>query len=308
MSAQQPAVPGPQGPGQPISGQGGDVATSDDPVTVLERVAARSAAQMTGENFPVALRIVPARPRGHLAAIYGFARFVDDVGDEAPGDRLALLDLVRADLARLYTGTPRLAPIARLIPLVDECAVPPDPLDRLIEANRIDQLTTRYETFADLISYCTFSADPVGRLVLYVAAAIDADNLRESDAVCSALQVLEHCQDVGEDRRRDRIYLPQSELRAADVSDAELRAGSASPGMRHVIAIQVDRAERMLASGVPLVRRVSGWSRIAVAGYVGGGLATIAALRRADYDVLARAVTPSKARTGMYAARMVVGS
>lgn len=276
----------------------------------LEAIAARSAAQMGGENFPVALRVVPARPRAHLARVYGFARFIDDVGDTgdtSPAERLQLLDQVEADVRALESGGAVLTPVLALRPLVDECGVPLDPFLDLIEANRVDQRVSRYPAFADLLDYCRLSAAPVGRLVLYVAGAATELNVGDSDAVCAALQVLEHCQDVGEDALAGRIYLPANELAAAGIDNDQLLASTTSGRLRSVISVQADRSVTLLERGAPLVRRLSGWARVAVAGYVGGGLATADALRRADYDVLAHAVRPSRGRTAVHALRLVVG-
>src|SRR5882757_4994519 len=153
---------------------------------VLERLAAASAAQAGSENFPVALRVLPKDPRDKLMRAYAFARFVDDVGDEAPGDRLALLDVIDADVRALPSGT-------AVSPFLD-----------LIEANRIDQRVSSYSSLADLLHYCDYSAAPVGRIVLHIAEAATEQNVADSDAVCNALQVLEHCQDVGEDARAGR--------------------------------------------------------------------------------------------------------
>jgi len=274
-------------------------------VAVLDEVAAGAAAQMGAENFPVALRILPSGPRAQLAAVYAFARFVDDVGDRAPGDRLALLDTVESDLLDLLGDGARLAPVAGLRPLVRDRGIPLEPFLDLVEANRLDQRTSAYETFADLLGYCRFSAAPVGRIVLHVAGAASRRNVADSDDVCNALQVLEHCQDVGEDARAGRVYLPAAELRAAGVDPGELRGADTGTALRGVLAVQVARAESLLHSGDALVRRLSGWARFAVAGYVAGGRATAAALRGANYDVLAHHVAPSRAGTVTRALRLV---
>jgi squalene synthase HpnC len=273
----------------------------------LERIAARSVAQMGAENFPVALRLLPRHAREQLVLVYAFARFVDDVGDEARGDRQALLAAVDADIAALTEGAARVRPVRELAPLVARGAVPVQPLHDLVEANRRDQTTSSYETFDDLLEYCRFSAAPVGRLVLSIAEVEDPTVLERSDRVCAALQVLEHCQDVGEDAAAGRVYLPAVDLRAAGVSAAELQAGSTSDGVRRVVADQVSRAESMLDAGAPLVRQLHGWPRVAVAGYVAGGRATAAALRGARFDVLSRTVRPSKVLTAAYALRLLTG-
>ena len=274
---------------------------------VLAAIGSRATSQMQTENFPVALRVVPRHPRGQLARVYAFARFVDDVGDEAPGDRTALLDLVEQDLRVVMLGASKLPPVAALRPVIDEHAVPLGLFEDLIEANRVDQYLHRYATFEDLLGYCRLSATPIGRIVLYIADGASAQNVLDSDAVCAALQVLEHCQDVGEDARAGRVYLPASDLSANGVSEAELLATQTSRAVRRVVHAQVDRALEMLESGPHLVRRLSGWARLAVSGYVAGGLVTAKALQSADYDVLARRIHPGKLATALRAARLSVG-
>lgn len=276
--------------------------------SVLTEIAQRSVAQMGAENFPVALRMLPREPRDSLSRVYAFARFVDDVGDEAPGDRYALLDAVARQVQAQWDGAEAaLAPVRGLGPLITSHAMPAQPFLDLIEANRIDQKISEYATFADLIGYCNYSAAPVGRIVLRLAEADTPSNVAASDEVCNALQVLEHCQDVGEDAARGRIYLPQDDLRRAGVGSGDLLATSTSTSLRRVIAIQVDRAERMLGAGRGLVRSLRGWSRFAVAGYLAGGEATARALARADYDVLPATIRPAKAQVALALARRVVG-
>jgi squalene synthase HpnC len=273
---------------------------------VLARVADRSISQMSTENFPVALRLLPRRPRSHLARVYQYARFVDDIGDEAPGDRLALLDRIESDVRALPAGGATLPPVAALAAVIDECAVPIEPFLDLVQANRVDQQVSRYETFDDLLDYCRLSAAPVGRIVLHIAGAATEQNIAYSDAVCAALQVLEHCQDVGEDARAARVYLPAEDLRAAGVPDADLTARATSPRLRRVIAKQVDRADALFVTGRPLIGRLRGWSRVAVAGYLAGGQATSSALHVADFDALAAPIRPGKARIIWRATRLMV--
>ncbi len=272
----------------------------------LVAVAERAAAQARAENFPVALRLLPRAARSQLARVYRFARFVDDVGDTTEGDRLALLALVEADVVRLDAGsTPRLTPVAGLAPVI-AAGVPMQPFLDLVAANVRDQHVTRYESFDALLGYCAVSAVPVGRIVLHLAErAGDERNRAESDCVCSALQVLEHCQDVREDARAGRVYLPAEDLRAAGVTDADLVSSTTSPALRSVVAAQVSRAEDLLRSGRPLVRRLGGWSRFAVAGYVAGGWATADALRKHDFDVLGQAIGPARPRVAGHALRLL---
>jgi squalene synthase HpnC len=280
-------------------------AVRPDAFRVLTAVADRSAAQIAAENFPVALRVLPRRARSALTAVYAYARFVDDVGDEAPGDRPALLDAVADEVRGAWQAMPTsLAPVTGLRPWIDSAHLQSQPFLDLIEANRMDQRQKQYPTFDDLMGYCRLSAAPIGRIVLRLADADDERNVADSDAICAALQVLEHCQDVGEDARAGRIYLPSDELRAAGIDDDQLLASSTSGRLRSVVSVQVARSVDLLDRGRPLVRRLSGWSRLAVAGYVGGGLATADALRAGDFDVLARTIGPSRIRTAGHAVRL----
>jgi squalene synthase HpnC len=281
--------------------------TSRAVTSLVQSAASTSAAKMAAENFPVALRVLPRGARDDLAAVYRFARFVDDVGDELPGgraERLAVLDVIADELRMLPDGGSSLPPVANLADLTRRHDVPVQDYLDLVEANRVDQHVASYATFDDLLGYCRLSAAPVGRIVLHVADAATPASIADSDAVCAALQVLEHCQDVGEDARRDRVYLPAAELRAAGVGDPELTGTATSPRLRRVVADQVTRARGLLAQGAPLVSRLHGWARLAVAGYVAGGLATADALEAATYDVLGQDVRPSSRRTAVHAARI----
>jgi len=246
------------------------------------------------ENFPVASRLLPVAVRTHLRAVYDVVRTIDDLGDEADGDRTALLHRFADDLALVWTGEPRSPVLRRLVPTVRACGLERDAFNRLIAANLQDQCVSRYDTWTELVGYCWLSAAPIGRLVLAVLG-IDPDAALawESDRVCTALQLLEHWQDVVEDRRRGRTYLPAEDLAAAGVDEADLDAPTASPALRRVLAEETARAVAVLDSGAPVVGRLGGWARVAVAGYVAGGRAAADSLRRRGYDVLA---TPPRTR------------
>lgn len=269
--------------------------TVADPTAALPQADAVMR-QASEENFPVASRLLPRDTRHHLLAIYGFARLVDDTGDEAPGDRTALLDLLDADLDRIERAEPPDHPLLRrLAPTVAACRLPLAPLRALIEANRRDQRQAAYETFDDLVAYCALSADPVGRLVLAVFGAATPERCRLSDHVCTALQIAEHCQDVAEDRARGRIYLPAEDLRRFGCTEADLDAPSANERVRALITFEVERVRSLLDRGAPLIGTLRGRRALAVAAYVAGGRAAIAAIERADFDVLAGA--PRATRT-----------
>ncbi|MGH3437757.1 MAG: squalene synthase HpnC [Sciscionella sp.] len=252
---------------------------------------------MSGENFTVAARLLPQRVRRHLLAVYVFARLVDDIGDEASGNRLILLDKVSRDLDHIYTGRmPAHEMLHDLAVTIDACGIPREPLQRLIEANRRDQVMQTYETYQELLDYCVLSANPVGHLVLYVFGAMSEQRKALADQVCTALQILEHCQDVAEDLQRGRTYVPREDMARFGVEEHDLKAATASTEVRALIAFEVQRAVRMLDMGQPLVASLHGTARLAVAGYLAGGRATVEALRASDYDVLARTVRPAKAR------------
>ena len=246
------------------------------------------------ENFPVALRVVPRDLRTRLETIYGFARLVDDAGDEIAGDRLAVLDWLEADLHRAFAGEARHPLLQRVTPLVRDLDLTPEPFLRLIEANRRDQRIARYATWSELAEYCTLSANPVGELVLASLGAVTPERLQASDDVCTALQLAEHLQDVGEDLGRGRVYLPAEDLELFDVSEADLRRQRPSPDLRKLLAFEVERARALLASGVPLVASLRRPGRLAVAAYVGGGRAALGAIERSGYDVLRRSPRAGK--------------
>ncbi|WP_328928738.1 squalene synthase HpnC [Streptomyces sp. NBC_00190] len=257
------------------------------------------------ENFPVAPAFLPRAWRDGLMAVYGYARLVDDIGDGdlAPGgldavllgldpaaadDPLAMLDAVEADLRRVFgghDGPPRHPLILALQPVVRAHGLTPEPFLGLIEANRQDQRVARYETYGDLLAYCELSANPVGRLVLSLTGTSTPERVRRSDAVCTALQIAEHLQDVTEDLGRNRIYLPAEDMRRFRVSEADLKAPSAGASVRSLVAFETERARELLNEGTPLVGSVHGRLRLLLAGFVGGGRAALNAITAAGFDV-----------------------
>jgi squalene synthase HpnC len=241
------------------------------------------------ENFPVAMLLLGPRTRAHLTAIYGFARLVDQLGDEVEGDRLAKLDLLEEDLERAFSGEPDHPLMKRLAASVQALDLPKRPFLRLIEANRRDQRQLRYRTFDELLSYCDLSANPVGELVLHVFGRATPELVELSDRICTALQLAEHWQDVSEDYARGRIYIPAEDLERFGIEPEELGAAHAGEAFSGLLAFEVERARNMLDQGAPLVGALRGRARLAVAGYVGGGRAALDAIEAARYDVLAGA-------------------
>jgi squalene synthase HpnC len=255
---------------------------------------------MTRENFPVALRALPGRLRHDLLAIYRWARYVDDVGDETTEDATVALKALAVDVQQLYDGQRAATPqVEGLRSLVHRHAVPVEPWLSLVEANLVDQQVTRYATFTDLVGYCALSADPVGRLVLHVFDAATPDRLELSDRVCTGLQLVEHWQDLREDYSRGRVYLPQEDLELFAVPEHALGAARATPDLRDLVRYETDRALAWLDAGAPLVSTLHGWARLSVSGYLNGGRAAAAGLRRAGYDPLPGVAKP----TGVQVAR-----
>ncbi|MFI8067644.1 squalene synthase HpnC [Streptomyces sp. NPDC086033] len=264
-----------------------------------------------GENFPVAPFFLPKDWRTDLVAVYGFARLVDDIGDGdlAPGgadarllgvppeeaeDRLLLLDAFEADLDRVFDGTPGHPLLRRLQATVRRRSLAPEPFLGLIAANRQDQLVTRYETYDDLLAYCELSANPVGRLVLAVTGTSTPERIRLSDAICTALQIVEHLQDVAEDLGRDRIYLPAEDMKRFHVQEADLAAKTAGASVRALVAYEAQRARELLNEGAPLVGSVHGRLKLLLAGFVAGGRAALHAIAAAEHDVLPGPPKPGK--------------
>jgi squalene synthase HpnC len=261
-----------------------------------------------GENFPVALRVLPGALRSDLTAIYGYARLVDQIGDGYSGDRLGALDWLDAEVDAALGLATRAGPagvhplVAAAVATVAAHAVDPQALRDLVAANRQDQVVSTYATFDDLLAYCRMSANPVGRLVLGVFDAVTPERVAWSDAVCSGLQLAEHCQDVAEDAGAGRVYLPVEDLERFRVDPAALGAtGPASPGLRALTAFEVWRARRLLAEGTPLIGSLRGWARVAVAGFVAGGRGALDAIADAGFDPLAGAPRPSRRRIAQHA-------
>jgi squalene synthase HpnC len=262
---------------------------SDAPQNAPWPSAAAVMARSRGENFAVASRLLPRGEREHLLALYGFARLTDELGDELHGDRLAALAWLEQELGRAYAGTAMDPLMVRLGATIAACELPRAPFVRLIEANRVDQRVKRYESFDDLLDYCALSANPVGELVLGVLGLATPGRVALSDRVCSALQLAEHWQDVAEDRARGRIYLPAADMRRFGVGEHDLVGARADARLRELMAFEVARARALLLRGAPLLETVGGRTRVALAGFISGGWAALAAIESAGYDVLAGA-------------------
>ena len=275
-------------------------------------------ARAEGENFPVASRVLRRRVRAHLLAVYGFARLVDELGDatrdgSSAAGRLAALDELERELDRALDGRATDPLLVRLQPTLRECGLGREPFVRLIEANRMDQRVSRYETWEQLRGYCALSADPVGEIVLRVFGKASAERIAFSDSVCTALQVAEHLQDVAEDVAAGRFYVPAEDLARFGATHEDVRAfvtlehaaPSVAQGVRGALAFEVARARSLLREGAPLIDTLRGRERLAVAAFVAGGHAALDAIERAGYDVRRGAPRASSTRRLLALARVL---
>ena len=264
---------------------------------------AEVAARAAGENFPVGSVLFPRRLRPHVRALYCYARLVDELGDAYDGDRLAALDELEAQVDLLYTGTPAWPVLRNVQPTVREFGIPREPFSRLIEANRMDQRVSEYETWADLKWYCVHSADPCGRLVLAVLRRLDDEEIvAASDDVCTGLQLVNFLQDVPRDLELGRIYLPAEDRRrfgdpALDRPSAELTG---------LLRFEAERAAGLLAAAEVLRERIGGRLGRAVALFGRGGLAALDTLETAGWDLFTQRPRPSRARLAREAALVLV--
>jgi squalene synthase HpnC len=249
-----------------------------------------------GENFPVASLAFPRELRPHVRALYAYARLVDILGDELEGGthaRLLALDELEREVEAAYAGRAAWPLLIELQPTIRKFELPREPFLRLIEANRMDQRISEYDTWADVKHYCVHSADPCGRLVLGVLRRLDdAEAVALSDDVCTGLQLVNFLQDVPRDLALGRIYLPAEDRRRFEVSQLE----RPNESLRRLLEFEAGRARRLLGSGDLLGRRLGGRTGRAVAAFARGGLAAIEALERADFDIFSSRPKPSRAR------------
>ena len=247
------------------------------------------------ENFPVASFLLPRRLVPAVEAIYAFARSADDIADEgeaAPAERLSELERYGRELRAIEHGaTPADPMFVRLAGVVREFRLPVAPMHDLLSAFRQDVVTSRYPDYTALLDYCRRSANPVGRLMLELYDAVDERNLRDSDAICTALQLINFWQDVAIDLAKGRIYLPQEDLERHGVSEAELASGPSTPAWRALMRFEVERARSLMLGGSPLVHRLPGRIGWELRLMVQGGLRILEAIERADYDVFRRRPT-----------------
>ena len=266
----------------------GPNATSGLPPTMDEsRRYCRRLAESHYENFTVASRILPRALRQHVCNIYAYCRWADDLADEV-GDAqrsLVLLDWWENQLHDCYAGQTTHPVFVALAETIQLFNIPSEPFSDLLIAFRQDQRVTRYETTDQLLEYCRYSANPVGRLVLYLGRCATPKKLKNSDFVCTGLQLANFWQDVARDYQNGRIYLPQDACRRFGYTESDFARGLCNDAFRRLLAEQVEQAEGFLRGGLPLAAEMPRGLRVPVALFAHGGLVTLKAIRRQNYDV-----------------------
>lgn len=241
------------------------------------------------ENFPVASLLMPARLRPAVETIYAFARSADDLADEGnatDAERLDALTAYERSLDRIKHGQPSDSSLFSALALViDKHRLPLAPFYDLLSAFKQDVVTKRYQSFDDLRDYCRRSADPVGRLMLTLYEAGTEQNLRDSDAICTALQLINFWQDVAVDWQKARIYLPLEDLERFQVTEAHIAQARTDSAWRALIQFEVERARQIMLSGAPLALRLKGRIGWELRLVVQGGLRILERIEMADYDV-----------------------
>jgi len=287
------------------------------------------------ENFSVVTWFLPKRLHQHFYNVYAYCRISDDLGDEVGNaeQSLALLDAweselnatylslvepplrdVGQDVEKLQGNSPGRNPVSPRHPVfialretIRECDIPREPFADLLTAFRQDQTLGRYPKFADVLGYCRYSANPVGRLVLYVCGYRDAERQQLSDYTCTALQLANFWQDVVRDYAKGRIYLPLEDLAKYGVSEGDITAGHATPSFLEMMKFEVARAREWFHEGLPLARMVDKHLATDIELFSRGGLEVLNAIERQGYDVLTRRPAISKPRKLWLVARAALG-
>lgn len=261
---------------------GGDLASAESFCTAV--------ANSHYENFSVVSLLVPRRLRQDFANVYAFARWSDDLADEAAGPAEACRNLAewRAGLESCFLGKADHPIYVALASTATRRGLSIEPFSDLLDAFEQDQVKTRYESREELIDYCRRSANPVGRIVLGLEGCRDAALVRLSDAICTGLQLVNFWQDIRRDRLAGRIYVPRDDLRRHGVGEDDLSKDAATTSVRHLVRELVDWSREWFEAGRPLVDVAPRPLRPAITAFFGGGVAVADAIARADYDTLAR--------------------
>jgi squalene synthase HpnC len=287
------------------------------------------------ENFSVATWFLPPRVRPHFYSVYAYCRISDDLGDEVgdPQQSLRLLQEWEGELNATYLSLVQAPPpdvrrnVEKLEPgpasrnparpthpvfialreTIRECNIPREPFADLLKAFRQDQAVGRYPTFDDVLAYCRYSANPVGRLVLYACGYCDDERQQLSDFTCTALQLANFWQDVWTDYGKGRIYLPLEDMRHFGVSEQDIAGRRFTPQFRALMKFEVARAREWFHRGLPLARKVDKELAPDIELFTRGGQEILHAIERQDFDVLTRRPAISKARKLALVAKAALG-
>lgn len=279
------------------------------PTLEAARQYCKELAESHYENFHVASWFLPKRLRPHFHALYAYCRISDDLGDEVGNaeQSLALLDLWGRELDECYEGRAKHPVFVALTETIRACKIPKEPFADLLVAFRQDQTVTRFETMDDVLAYCRYSANPVGRLVLYICGYTDADRFALSDATCSALQLANFWQDVRVDFEKGRVYLPQADLRRFNVSEETILSHHATDEFRALLKFEVEYTRELFAEGLPLIGKVDRELALDLDLFSRGGLEILNAIEKRNFDVLSARPAISKATKLTLALRAVAG-
>lgn len=270
----------------------------DRTYTVSEaRAYTRTIAGTHYENFTVVSWFLPRELRQHMFNVYAYCRWADDLGDEIPDPGLAIqaLQWWRGELRECYAGSPRHPVFVALAETIDRFDIPAEPFDHLLDAFEQDQTVKRFPTYADLNDYCVRSANPVGRLVLYLFGYRDEERQRLSDRTCTALQLANFWQDVTVDWNKGRVYLPQEDLTRFAVNESEIERREFSDRFRELMRFEVGRARALFREGADLIPLVSRRLQLDLALFTRGGETILDLIERGDYNVLSS--RPALSRT-----------
>jgi squalene synthase HpnC len=240
------------------------------------------------ENFHVVSFLLPKRLHQDFYNVYAYCRWADDLGDETGdcAESLRLLEWWRAELDAMYAGRATHPVFVALMPTVERYGIPRQPFSDLIEAFVQDQTVTRYRNFDELFGYCRCSANPVGRLVLYLCGYSDAERQKLSDATCTALQLANFWQDVTTDLLKDRIYIPLDVMERHQYTEQDLIAQRFTPAFGAVMQEIVAKARELFLVGLPLARMVDRRLAIDLDLFSRGGLRVLEKIEAQGYDVL----------------------
>jgi squalene synthase HpnC len=279
------------------------------PTLEQARLWCRRLAESHYENFHVATWFLPRALRPHFHAIYAYCRISDDLGDEVDdaSAALALLEMWGKELDACYQGRARHPVFVALSETIRACSIPKEPFADLLVAFRQDQTVKRYRTMREVLQYCRYSANPVGRLVLYACGYRDENRFKLADATCSALQLANFWQDVAVDFAKGRVYLPQEDMQRFAVTDETIAKGIATPGFRALLDYEVDFTRRLFEEGLPLVAMVSRDLAVDLDLFSRGGVEILRAIEARDFDVLSGRPSISKPTKLALAMRAVMG-